>query len=66
LVEAVLLALVAVLSAWSGYASSKWSTESRLKLAQASTTRTEASNNELAAMSRATLARAQNSKADLL
>ncbi|HXW33546.1 MAG TPA: hypothetical protein VEJ87_03140 [Acidimicrobiales bacterium] len=49
-VEAVLLALVAVLAAWSGYSSAKWSTESRLKLAQASTARTEASNNELASM----------------
>jgi len=49
-VEAVLLALVAVLAAWSGYSSAKWSTESRLRLAQASTARTEASNNELASM----------------
>src|SRR3974377_372797 len=49
-IEAVLLALVAVLAAWSGYSSAKWSTESRLKLAQASTARTEASSKELAAM----------------
>jgi hypothetical protein len=49
-IEAVLLAVVAVLAAWSGYSSARWSTDSRLKLAQASTTRTEASNNELAAL----------------
>ncbi len=42
IIEAVLLALVAVLAAWSGYASAKWSTESRLDLARASTARTEA------------------------
>lgn len=43
IVEAALLAFVAVLAAYSGYASSKWSTESRLELARASTARTEAS-----------------------
>jgi hypothetical protein len=42
IVEALLLALVAVLAAWSGYSSAKWSTESRLDLAKASTARTEA------------------------
>jgi len=42
-VEAALLAVVAVLAAYSGYAASKWSTESRLDLARASTERTEAS-----------------------
>jgi len=50
-IEAALLALVALLAAWSGYSSAKWSTQSRLKLAQASTARTEAANNELAALS---------------
>jgi hypothetical protein len=39
IVEAALLALVALLAAWSGYAAAKWSTESRLLLAEASTTR---------------------------
>ena len=34
--EAVLLSLVAVLAAWSGYAASKWSTESSVSLAKAS------------------------------
>ena len=42
IIEAGLLALVALLAAWSGYASAKWSTESRLDLAGASTARVEA------------------------
>jgi hypothetical protein len=50
IVEASLLAIVAVLAAWSGYSSAKWSTESRLKLAQASTQRTEAATHQLAAL----------------
>src|SRR5580693_8761496 len=40
--EAILLAVVAVLAAWSGFASAKWSTQSSLDLAKASTARTEA------------------------
>jgi hypothetical protein len=40
--EAVLLSIVAVIAAWSGYAAAKWSTESRVKLAEASTLRSEA------------------------
>jgi hypothetical protein len=39
LLEAGLLALVALLAAWSGYAAAKWSTESRITIAEASTTR---------------------------
>jgi hypothetical protein len=42
IIEAVLLAIVALLAAWSGFASSKWSTESRLDLAESSSARTEA------------------------
>lgn len=42
IIEAVLLAVVAVLAAWSGFASAKWSTQSSLDLARASTARTEA------------------------
>jgi len=42
IVEALLLAVVAVLAAWSGYASAKWGTESSLTLARASATRAEA------------------------
>jgi hypothetical protein len=40
--EAVLLSVVALTAAWSGYAAAKWSTESSLKLAKASATRTKA------------------------
>jgi hypothetical protein len=40
--EALLLSIVAVMAAWSGYAAAKWSTESRVKLAEASTLRSEA------------------------
>ena len=40
--EAILLAVVAVLAAWSGFASAKWSTHSSLDLAKASAARTEA------------------------
>ena len=42
IIEAALLAVVALLAAWSGHASAKWSTESRLDLARASTARVEA------------------------
>ena len=42
IIEASLLAVVALLAAWSGFASSKWSTESRLAIAEASTARTQA------------------------
>jgi hypothetical protein len=41
--EAVLLSLVALLAAWSGYSAAKWGTESSLSLAKASSTRTKAS-----------------------
>jgi len=40
--EAVLLAVVAILAAWSGFASAKWSTHSSLQLAKASAARTQA------------------------
>ena len=42
IIEAVLLSMVALLAGWSGYAAAKWSTESRVKLAEASTVRSEA------------------------
>jgi hypothetical protein len=48
--EAVLLSIVALLAAWSGYAAAKWSTESRVSLAEASTDRTEASRANLDAL----------------
>jgi hypothetical protein len=50
IVEAVLLAMVAFVAAYSGFASAKWSTESRLDLARASTARTQASNADLDAL----------------
>jgi hypothetical protein len=40
--EALLLSVVAIVAAWSGYSAAKWGTESSLKLAKASATRTEA------------------------
>jgi hypothetical protein len=51
IIEAVLLAVVAVLAAWSGYASAKWGTDSSLDLARASATRTEANRADLDALS---------------
>ncbi len=47
LLEAGLLALVALMAAWSGFAAAKWSTESRLTVAAASTTRNTANTVEL-------------------
>ena len=43
IVEALILSIVALLAAWSGYSAAKWSTHSSLSLAQASSTRTKAS-----------------------
>jgi hypothetical protein len=48
--EAVLLSIVALLAAWSGYAAAKWSTESRVSLAESTTARTRASRANLEAM----------------
>jgi hypothetical protein len=48
--EAVLLSVVAVIAAWSGFAAAKWSTESRVDLAEASALRTKASRANLAVM----------------
>jgi hypothetical protein len=50
ILEAILLAVVAVLAAWSGYASAKWGTESSLSLARATATRTEANSAHTGAM----------------
>jgi hypothetical protein len=49
IVEAVLLSIVALLAAWSGYSAAKWSTRSSLSLAKASSTRTQASEDEVRA-----------------
>jgi hypothetical protein len=40
--EAILLSIVTIVAAWSGYAAAKWGTEASLNLAKASATRTEA------------------------
>jgi hypothetical protein len=48
-VEAVILSIVALLAAWSGYSAAKWSTHSSLLLASASTKRTEWSVAEIQA-----------------
>lgn len=50
IIEAILLAVVAVLAAWSGYASAQWGTESSLTLARASAARTEANRADMEAM----------------
>lgn len=50
IVEAVLLSIVALTAAWSGYEAAKWSTESRVDLATASAARTKASRANLEAM----------------
>jgi hypothetical protein len=42
IIEAVLLAIVALLAAYTGFASAKWSTESSVRFATASAARTEA------------------------
>ena len=49
--EAVLLSLVAVLAAYSGYAAAKWSTSASVNLARASTARTKANRADLEALS---------------
>ena len=47
--EAILLSVVALLAAWSGYSAAKWGTESSLSLAKASSTRSKASVAEIKA-----------------
>jgi hypothetical protein len=50
ILEALLLSLVAVFAAYSGYAAAKWSTESSVTLAKASATRTKANRADLEAL----------------
>ena len=50
IVEALLLSLVAVLAAYSGYAAAKWGTESSVTLASASAARTKANRADTEAM----------------
>ena len=47
IIEAVLLSLVAVLAAYSGYAAAKWGTEASVTLAKASAARTKANRADL-------------------
>ena len=47
IIEAVLLSLVAVLAAYSGYAAAKWGTESSVTLAKASAERTKANRADI-------------------
>jgi hypothetical protein len=49
IVEAVILSIVALLAAWSGYSAAKWGTHSSLALAKASTTRGKANLAEVEA-----------------
>jgi hypothetical protein len=55
IVEAVVLSVVAVLAAYSGFAAAKWSTESSVSLARASALRTKASRADLEALQTRTL-----------
>ena len=48
--EALLLSIVTITAAWSGYSAAKWNTESSLKLAKASATRTKANRDFLEAV----------------
>jgi hypothetical protein len=47
--EAVLLSIVALLAAWSGYSAAKWGTDSSISLATASATRTKANRADIVA-----------------
>ena len=49
--EALLLSLVTIAAAWSGYAAAKWGTESRIEIARSATLRNLASRADLAALS---------------
>jgi hypothetical protein len=49
--EALLLSLVTIAAAWSGYAAAKWGTESRLEIAEAATLRNLATRADLSALS---------------
>src|ERR1700746_2278367 len=53
--EAIMLSLVAVLAAYSGYAAAKWGTKSSVTLAKASTERSHASRSNLEALQIRTL-----------
>lgn len=48
--EALLLSIVTITAAWSGFAAAKWSTESSLSYAEASTARTKANRADVAGL----------------
>ena len=48
--EAVVLAIVTLIAGWSGFSAAKWTTESRLQLAQAGTARTQAAAADASAL----------------
>ena len=48
--EAILLSIVALVAAYSGYAAAKWGTESRVSLAEASTVRAQANRADIEAI----------------
>jgi hypothetical protein len=47
--EAVLLSIVALLAAWSGYSAAKWDSEATLQIAMANTARAQANRNDIEA-----------------
>ncbi len=49
--EAVLLAIVTLTAAWAGYSAARWSTESRVEIAESSTLRNLATRDDLEAIS---------------
>jgi hypothetical protein len=49
--EALLLSLVTIAAAWSGFAAAKWGTDSRIEIAQAATLRNLATRADLSALS---------------
>lgn len=49
IIEALLLSIVALMAAWSGYSAAKWGTESSLSLSRASAARSQASASEIQA-----------------
>jgi hypothetical protein len=55
IIEAVVLSVVALLAAYSGFAAAKWSTESSVSLARASAERTKANRADLEALQTETL-----------
>ena len=51
IVEAVLLSVVTLTAAWAGYSAARWSTESRVEIAESSTLRNLATRDDLEALS---------------